>query len=124
LSKYCDKRSESNPISPADQISLNKLNERLGIPSQGAIPKVPYVTQAKQTSAGLPTPGKGKGTVPPSQRDPKRVWTKKEGTQQLEKQDGKCAQPKNVNETQGHHNKRHADGGQTESDNHSELCKE
>jgi 5-methylcytosine-specific restriction endonuclease McrA len=86
-----------------------------------------YVTQAKQASTGLPTPGKGKGAVSPDKRDPKRVWTKKGRQEQLEeKQEGKCAQcgePKKVDETQGRHKKRHADGGGTDSENHAEVYK-
>ena len=111
-------------LSDADLQALNKWNQSLGIFPSSA----PAVAQAKQASTGLPKPGKGKGTVPPNQRDPKRVWTKKERQEQLEeKQDGKCAQcgqPKKVNETQGHHKKRHADGGGTVPDNHAEVCKE
>jgi RHS repeat-associated protein len=119
-------------LSSSDQAALNKLNESLGIlPPQGAIPKAPLAANPpatqQQAFGNLPKAGKGKGTVPPSQRDPKRVWTKKERVEQLKKQEGKCAncgQPKTVDETQGHHEKRHADGGKTVPENHKEVCKE
>jgi RHS repeat-associated protein len=116
-------------LSPADQVALNKLNVSLGIVTpQAAASTIVQTKQAtqQQTSTGLPKPGKGKGTAPPDQRDPKRVWTKKEREEQLKKQDGKCAncgEPKTVDETQGHHKKRHADAGGTVPDNHAEVCK-
>jgi hypothetical protein len=96
-----------------------------GVPSAptGTVPaKAP---QAVKEATGLPTPGKGKGSVPPDQRDPKRVWTKQERQAQLDKQEGRCAQcgePKTIDETNGHHKVRHADGGTTTSDNHAEVC--
>ena len=112
-------------LSPSNQFALNKLNASLGI-STAPVAANPPATQ-QQASTGLPKAGKGKGTVPPDQRDPKRVWTKKERQEQLEqKQEGKCAncgEPKKVNETQGHHKKRHADGGGTVPENHAEVCK-
>jgi HNH endonuclease len=83
--------------------------------------------QAVHQATGLPAPGAGKGNTPADQRDPKRVWTKAERQQQLDKQNGKCAQcgaEKTVDETQGHHIVRHADGGTTTPDNHAEVCKE
>ena len=45
----------------------------------------------------------------------------------LDDQGGKCAQcgePKTVDETNGHHVDRHADGGKTDDKNHAELCKD
>jgi RHS repeat-associated protein len=38
----------------------------------------------------IPKPPKGKGSVHPSQRDPKRTWTKKERGEMLDDQGGKC----------------------------------
>ena len=93
-------------------------------PSGAAPAKAP---QAVHEATGLPIPGKGKGGAPADQRDPKRVWTKTERQEQLDKQNGKCAQcgaEKTVDETQGHHMVRHADGGATTPDNHAEPCKE
>ena len=59
------------------------------------------------------------------QRDPKRTWTKAERQQRLDQQNGKCRQcgkDKTVDQTHGHHRKRHADGGRTNGANHDELC--
>ncbi len=73
----------------------------------------------------LPKPPRGKGSVPPSQRDPKRTWTKEENTKKLEQQGGNCAncgQKTDINDAAGHHIDRHADGGQTNSDNHAVVC--
>jgi len=82
--------------------------------------------EAVQQATGLPLPGTGKGSVPADQRDAKRVWTKPERQGQLDKQEGACAQcgaQKTVEETNGHHVVRHADGGTTTPDNHAEVCK-
>jgi len=71
--------------------------------------------------------GKGKGTVPKDQRDPKRLFSRKQTAQKLDEQDGKCADcgdNKNLNEVDGHHNTRHADGGRTTSENLSAVCKD
>ncbi|MEO1253298.1 MAG: DUF6443 domain-containing protein [Bacteroidota bacterium] len=75
----------------------------------------------------IPLPKKGKGDVPPSQRDPKRAFSKKEKSDQLEAQDGKCAgcgENKTVDEVDGHHVERHADGGKTDRTNIVDLCKD
>jgi RHS repeat-associated protein len=63
---------------------------------------------------GLPKPPTGKGSTPPEDRDPKRTFTKSERQEKLDQQNGKCAQcgkDKTVDETNGHHVDRHADGG-------------
>lgn len=89
---------------------------------------VEKVSEAANTlEKEIPKPGKGRGSVSPAERDPKRVWTKDERADMLEKQDGKCAQcgaPKTVDEVQAHHIKRHADGGATDGANGAALCKE
>jgi hypothetical protein len=72
-----------------------------------------------------PKSPKGKGSVPPSQRDPKRVWPKSEKVTQLEKQDGlcaKCGKDVDIGDARGHHRTRHADGGMTNDANHDILC--
>ncbi|MVT45203.1 hypothetical protein GO495_31735, partial [Chitinophaga oryziterrae] len=82
-------------------------------------------TTQQQASTGLPKPDKGKGSTPPNQRDPKRVYTKEEKQQMLDKQDGNCAQcgqSKKVDEVHGHHVVRHADGGKTNLDNGAAVC--
>ncbi len=38
----------------------------------------------------LPKSPTGKGSVPPGQCDPKRVWTKKEKSDALDQRNGKC----------------------------------
>lgn len=76
-------------------------------------------------AAKIPKPPTGKGSVPPGERDPKRVWTKNENVAKLEEQGGKCAQcgkDASIGETRGHHKQRHADGGQTNTDNHAMVC--
>jgi len=82
-----------------------------------------------RTNGGLakPDPVTGRGTVPPDQRDSKRTWTKAERQQKLDQQNGKCARcgkDKTVDQTNGHHKQRHADGGKTNDANHAEVCKE
>jgi RHS repeat-associated protein len=81
---------------------------------------------ARRAAKLLPKAGTGKGAVPPSMRDPKRVWTKSENAKQLlDAQGGNCANcGKNVNpeDAQGHHVERHADGGATDSENHAVVC--
>ncbi len=89
---------------------------------KSTVPEIP-----KQGIEKLPKPGKGKGSVSPSQRDPKRVYTQKQKGEMLEAQGGKCAgcdQVKTVDEVHGHHLKRHADGGKTTMENGAALCKE
>lgn len=120
--------THSQDAKPAATVATVKLYLPHDIVKPPAAPKAsnPLATR-QQASGNLPKAGKGKGSVPPSQRDPKRLWTKKEREVQLEKQDGKCAncgQPKKIDETQGHHEKRHADGGKTDPGNHKEVCKE
>jgi RHS repeat-associated protein len=76
---------------------------------------------------GLQKPPTGKGSTPPEERDPKRTWTKEQRQQKLDQQNGKCAQcgeDKTVDETNGHHKDRHADGGPTNNANHAEVCKD
>lgn len=54
-----------------------------------AVDKAADVSKAEKSVVksvdALPTPGKGKGTVPPSQRDPKRVYSKSERAEMLKK---------------------------------------
>ncbi|MEM1408181.1 MAG: RHS repeat-associated core domain-containing protein [Bacteroidota bacterium] len=72
-------------------------------------------------------PPRGKGSVPPKMRDPKRTFTKKQKAEMLQEQGGNCPsckQPKTVDQVDGHHIKRHADGGATTKDNGVSLCKD
>ncbi|QCR24499.1 DUF6443 domain-containing protein [Pontibacter sp. SGAir0037] len=73
----------------------------------------------------LPAPGKGKGSVPPGQRDPKRVVTKSEKQEMLNERGGKCEgcdKPVTTKDVQAHHKRRHADGGGTTKENTANLC--
>jgi RHS repeat-associated protein len=79
-------------------------------------------------TTNLPKPPKGKGSVPPSERDPKRLYTKEEKANMLKKQGGTCAEcgeTKKLEEVQGHHkDTRHADGGKTDEKNGAAVCKD
>jgi RHS repeat-associated protein len=74
----------------------------------------------------LRKPPRGKGTVPDAQRDPKRLFDPEERAAKRQQQGGECATGcgTGINETnsRGHHIKRHADGGATDSANHAEVC--
>ncbi len=84
------------------------------------------VKKFKRTKkTGLPKSPTGKGSVSPNQRDPKRVLTKNEKGDLLNKRGGKCegcGKDIGVDDARGHHIKRHADGGQTTSKNTAILC--
>lgn len=74
---------------------------------------------------GLAKPPTGRGSVPPAERDPKRVWSKGEKQEALSARGGKCErcdEPISIDEAKGHHKQRHADGGKTDDDNLSILC--
>ncbi|AXT61698.1 HNH endonuclease [Aquimarina sp. AD10] len=65
------------------------------------------------------------GCVPPGKRDPKRVMTKKEKSEMLNENGGKCEgceKDITIDEAKGHHIKRHADGGPTTKENTAILC--
>lgn len=73
----------------------------------------------------LPAPGKGKGSVPPGQRDKKRVVSNSEKQEMLNERGGKCEgcdTPATAKDVKGHHIKRHADGGATTKENTANLC--
>jgi len=75
----------------------------------------------------LPKPLKGKGKVSSGERDPQRLYTKKQKVEMLEKQGGKCllcGEEKTVDEVEGHHIDRHADGSPTTTDKGASLCKD
>jgi RHS repeat-associated protein len=86
-------------------------------------------SKAKQVTmpngSQLPDPGKGKGSVPPEKRDPKRVATEKEKQEMLDKRGEKCEgcdNPATTKTVRAHHKKRHADGGETKDSNLVNLC--
>ena len=76
----------------------------------------------------LPKPGKGRGSVAPADRDPKRNFSDKDRDAKRQEQDNKCGNGcgKDIdkNNSDGHHIERHADGGRTVSENHAEVCKD
>ena len=72
-----------------------------------------------------PKPPRGKGSVPPEKRDPKRNFDRSDVNDGLQKNDGKCegcGKPLDLKDAKGHHVDRHADGGQTVPENLSVLC--
>ncbi|HTN25580.1 MAG TPA: DUF6531 domain-containing protein [Solirubrobacteraceae bacterium] len=73
-------------------------------------------------------PPTGPGSVPPAQRDPKRLFTRPEVEEGLREQGGHCVicnDPiDDAGDARGHHVKRHADGGRTVEDNLAVLCPE
>src|SRR5512133_3547358 len=82
--------------------------------------------QAKAVGS-VPKPSTGKGTAPPSQRDPQRAFSRGQKEQKLAEQGGKCPgcdKKIEVAEGKGHHVKRHADGGPTSQDNHAVVCED
>jgi len=74
---------------------------------------------------GIPKPPTGRGKVDKSERDPKRFFTPKEREMKRAEQNHQCAVcSKDIDSSNsaGHHKKRHADGGPTNSENHAEVC--
>ena len=73
----------------------------------------------------IPKSPTGKGKVPPSQRDPKRVMTKKEKAEMMKERGEKCEscnEKITIDQARGHHIERHADGGKTTKENTAILC--
>ena len=107
--------------------SRNIINPIKSLFSGGESKATSGAAEATTKSASeLPKPGKGKGSVSPSERDPKRVYTKTQKEEMLNRQMGKCVgcnEKKTINEVDGHHVVRHADGGKTDMDNAAALCK-
>ena len=71
-------------------------------------------------SSQLPKPPTGRGAVPPDQRDPQRRFKDAQTEQAREQQGGVCPWcnlPLEEEEAVGHHKERHADGGQSTTDN-------
>ena len=81
---------------------------------------------ARQKRA-IEKPPAGEGQVPPSHRDPRRYFTNGEKLERLKQQGGACIgcdKPLDPRNARGHHRRRHADGGRTDSDNLDVLCPE
>ena len=85
-------------------------------------------SKAAKTAGTLPKPGHGPGTVPKEDRDPKRHFTPSEREVKRAEQGNQCGNSCgtkiDAKNSDGHHIKRHADGGQTVSENHAEVCKD
>ncbi len=81
---------------------------------------------AKPVIKKLPKPPRGKGSVPKEKRAKPRSFTAKEREAKRAEQGGKCGnacgKDIDANNSEGHHIKRHSDGGTTTSDNHAEVC--
>jgi len=125
-------QTQMDDVAASNRIILfNKAQQQQLGQARGAGEEKSQSDDAKdrdRTNGGLvkDQPATGPGTVPPDQRDSKRVWTKAERQQKLDQQNGKCAhcgKDKTVDQTNGHHKKRHANGGKTNDPNHAEVCK-
>jgi RHS repeat-associated protein len=82
---------------------------------------------AKKITKKIPKPPKGKGSVPPGKRDPKRVFPKGEKAEALDERGGACEQcgkKLDIDDAKGHHIERHADGGPTRKDNLANVCED
>jgi 5-methylcytosine-specific restriction endonuclease McrA len=85
-------------------------------------------TEVTEWSPGqVPKTPTGRGSVEPSARDPKRLFSRGEVKEGLEQQGGKCMQcgdELELPDAKGHHVERHANGGATTPDNLAVLCAE
>ena len=81
---------------------------------------------ASDGAGKLPKPPRGRGSVPPDQRDPKRYFADGERAVKRQAQGGQCANgcgtQIDASNSVGHHKVRHADGGPTTPANHAEVC--
>ncbi|MCK4743627.1 MAG: HNH endonuclease [Sulfuriflexus sp.] len=99
--------------------------QELGVSAVASILPGAKIARKLTQKTGLPKPPRGKGSVPPSERDPIRVLSKKKKGSLLNDRGGKCegcGKKISVDEARGHHIKRHADGGRTNSKNTAILC--
>jgi hypothetical protein len=87
---------------------------------------VDAVKPAGDSVGPVPKPSKGPGAVSPADRDPKRLFSRTQVKEALENQGGcaGCGKPVDTSAAKGHHVKRHADGGQTTTDNLSAVCED
>lgn len=75
----------------------------------------------------VPKTPTGRGSGAPSDRDPKRTYSRGKTNEMLQDQGGKyagCGETKPLSEIDGHHKQRHADGGPTTKENGAALCKD
>lgn len=101
---------QSGGLSSGSKTTLFQAAASLFARKLGPLPKVPT----------------GPGTVPKSDRDPKRLFTPSEREAKRAEQGNQCANGcgTKIDESNsaGHHVQRHADGGKTTSENHAEVC--
>ncbi|AOW20769.1 DUF6443 domain-containing protein [Urechidicola croceus] len=86
---------------------------------------VKVVDKASDVKKVIPKTPRGKGSVEPSKRDPKRVISKKEKKEMLDDNGGKCekcSKDLELDDAKAHHIERHADGGPTTKENTAILC--
>ncbi len=73
----------------------------------------------------VPKSPKGPGSVPASERDPRRLFSRAEVAAKVEEQGGLCSgcgEELDAADAKGHHIIRHADEGQTVPENLAALC--
>ena len=108
------KRSQEEPVF-TDRIIF--------IPELGSGTKV--VSRFVQAGFKIGKAKRGKGDVSPADRDPQRVFSKKQKEEMQDRENGicpNCGEKKDISEMHGHHKVRHADGGKTSTDNGVNLC--
>jgi RHS repeat-associated protein len=109
-----------------DLAKAGKIKKDINI-IENAIDAVKGTDKAKKAKklSEIPKPGKGKGSVPPNQRDKKRVVSKKEKEELHTERGGQCEgcdKEITVKQARAHHTVRHADGGETTKKNTNLLC--
>jgi RHS repeat-associated protein len=104
------------------QLGIKKMASKKPAPK----PKAKKPAASEDMVGSVPKAPKGKGSVPPSKRDPKRAFDRKDVQEKLDETGGcqGCEKPIKLSEAKGHHVKRHADGGKTEKDNLAVLCED
>lgn len=137
------KKADGNPIKAgaetvagiADNIGTLTDGQLTGDDLTAAIDLVSGLDKKDQAAIGgaikgaknaLPKPPRGPGSVPKSERDPKRTFSPSERAAKRQEQGNQCANgcgtEIDASNSQGHHIERHADGGPTTPDNHAEVC--
>ena len=101
----------------------NSLNPSIGYPN--CPQRISSAIFGSGLGGKLPKPPKGPGSVPKSERDPKRFFTPSERETKREEQGHRCANCGagiDGSNSAGHHIERHADGGSSVPGNHAEVC--
>jgi RHS repeat-associated protein len=85
-----------------------------------------YGVDPKGLIISIPKPPSGRGSVPLAKRDPQRLFPRKMIAERLIDNGctcDACGAPLELPDADGHHLKRHADGGRTKKKNLAALCK-